>query len=44
MSNVLANSVGQYEMAHNKPSHLDLHCLPLSSVSHRVALIISNGK
>ena len=22
------NSVGPYEMAHNEPSHLGLHCVP----------------
>ena len=26
-----ANSVDPDEMAHNEPSHLDLHCLPVVS-------------
>ena len=28
--NYFSNSIGQDEVAHNEPPHLDLHCLPSS--------------
>ena len=38
-----ANSVDPDEMAHNEPSHLDLHCMPFCFCFYTETSILGNG-